>query len=264
MHQILDLFYNMTLPQAAWWLLVENVVLFGLSLAAGHLLLRLFAARRVTDPPPPLERREVLLAASCVLLNTLVTIAGWWLWTNGVMRIRRDTGLRAWLDVLVLLLAMDLFMYLFHRAAHHRWVYPVAHATHHLYDRPRPLNLFVLNPIEVLGFGALWLTVIALYPSSWLGIVVFLTLNLAFGTVGHLGVEPLPTRWMRLPILRHVGTSTFHAEHHDDGKHNFGFYTDLWDRLFGTVDPRYERGFGGPAATARGDGASPPASAAHR
>jgi sterol desaturase/sphingolipid hydroxylase (fatty acid hydroxylase superfamily) len=118
------------------------------------------------------------------------------------------------------------------------------HRTHHRYDKPRPLNLFVLNPFEVLGFGALWLGVIIVYSSTWAGMLGYLALNLIFGTMGHLGVEPLPRAFMRLPVLRHLGTSTFHARHHQDGDVNFGFYTDLWDRLFKTLYRRYEQTFG--------------------
>jgi sterol desaturase/sphingolipid hydroxylase (fatty acid hydroxylase superfamily) len=82
-----------------------------------------------------------------------------------------------------------------------------------------------------------------LYPASWLGTCVYLTLNLAFGLVGHLGVEPFPRAWARWWLARHVGSSTFHAEHHVRQRYNFGFYTLIWDRLFGTLDPRYVADF---------------------
>ena len=85
---------------------------------------------------------------------------------------------------------------------------------------------------------------ITLYRSSWLGIVIYLTFNLAFGMVGHLGVEPFPKSWARNRFLGLVGTSTFHAEHHQDFGANFGFYTLIWDRLFGTLHPRYAETFG--------------------
>lgn len=230
----LDDFAAMSGPQAAGWLMAINVATFFASLAAGEVLVRLFRGRPVTPPPEPLERAEVLWAALCVLLNGGVAVAGWFLWQAGHIHVRRDAGWRAVLDVFVLLLAMDLAMYVFHRVAHARWLFPLVHATHHRYDRPRPLNLFVLNPAEVLGFGGLWLAVLMLYPASWTGIVVYLGLNLAFGTLGHLGVEPFPRAWARLPVLRLLGSSTFHADHHQDARVNFGFYTTVWDRVFGT------------------------------
>jgi sterol desaturase/sphingolipid hydroxylase (fatty acid hydroxylase superfamily) len=145
---------------------------------------------------------------------------------------------------LALFVAMDFAMYVFHRIAHYPLLYPLAHRTHHAYESPRPLTLFVLNPIEVLGFGTLWLMLISGYASSIEGVLVYLAFNLAFGLVGHLGVEPAPATWLRLPVLRYVTTSTFHAEHHMDRYHNFGFYLLVWDRLFGTLSPDYAADFG--------------------
>ncbi|QEH31616.1 Fatty acid hydroxylase superfamily protein [Aquisphaera giovannonii] len=241
MNSILDAFARMSFGEALGWMLAENVILFAVAILAGHLLILASRSRRIGPPPPPVEGAEIAWAASCVALNTLVTVAGWGLWRSGYIVIRRDTGARAWLDAIVLLMLMDLAMYVTHRIAHHPWAFPLAHATHHHYDRPRPLDLFVLNPIEVLGFGALWLSVLWLYTSSWLGIVIYLTLNLAFGVVGHLGVEPLPESWAGHPVLRLLGTSTFHAGHHRDDGGNFGFYTSIWDILFGTLHPRIPR-----------------------
>jgi sterol desaturase/sphingolipid hydroxylase (fatty acid hydroxylase superfamily) len=105
--------------------------------------------------------------------------------------------------------------------------------------KPRPLTLFMLNPAENLAFGALWLFVIWVYPASWFGMSVYLVLNVLFGTMGHLGVEPLPAWFARTPIVRYVAGSTFHARHHQDLDSNFGFYTLIWDRLFGTLRKDY-------------------------
>jgi Delta7-sterol 5-desaturase len=238
MDWILDTLAPMRWPQAAGWLLFINVGVFVLSLAAGELLVRAFPGRRVAPPPEPLDRWEVIWAAACVVLNGGVAFAGWVLWRAGVITVVRDApAWRVALDVVVLLVAMDFLMYVFHRLAHARRLFPLVHSTHHRYDKPRPLNLFVLNPFEVLGFGALWLALLAVYPATWAGILVYLALNLAFGTLGHLGVEPFPPSVSRWPVLRHLGSSTFHADHHQDRDVNFGFYSDVWDRLFGTARP---------------------------
>ena len=61
---------------------------------------------------------------------------------------------------------------------------------------------------------ALLIVVILLTQASQVGIVIYLVFNLVFGLVGHLGVEPAPAAWLRLPLIRYVSTSTFHAEHH--------------------------------------------------
>ncbi len=237
------------LHEAPWWqavlvLLAENVLVLVVALLLGHLLVRRFEHRRVALPAPPLERLEVLVTISTVLLNTVTTLLGLFLWRAGIIAFREDAGLWAWLDVVVLLLVMDLAMYLLHRLAHHPRLFAVMHRLHHSYDRPRPLTLFILNPVENLSFGLLWLLVITAYPASWLGMSVYLTLNVLFGTVGHLGVEPLPAWWARVPLLRNLAGATFHARHHQDLGCNFGFYTLIWDRLFGTLRPGYWQSLG--------------------
>ena len=214
--------------------LAANFAVFAVALGFGELLLWHYRDNRVTEAPDPVEAAEIWLALSSVILNSLVTFAGWWMWRHGIITVRNETGWRIVFDTGVLLIVMDFAMYVLHRVAHHPVLFPLVHRTHHRYDRPRPLNLFVLNPFEVLGFGALWLLVLSLHAFIGWGIILFLSLNLAFGTIGHLGVEPFPRLWRRLPFVKHLGSSTFHADHHQNEHVNYGFYSDVWDRLFRT------------------------------
>ena len=233
MDTLLEPFRYWSLAEATALLLAQNIIVFTLALLFGSVLSRWFASRRVAAPAAPLSRAEVGIAAATVLINTAVTVVGWLLWRENIVRFRDDVGVRALLDVPVLLLGMDAAMYLLHRLAHHRWVFGWMHALHHRYVAPRPLTLFVLHPFETAAFGLLWLTVITFYPASWLGLSIYLALNVAFGIIGHLGVEPLGIL-ARIPILRFVANAQFHADHHADERHNFGFYTRVWDRLFRT------------------------------
>jgi sterol desaturase/sphingolipid hydroxylase (fatty acid hydroxylase superfamily) len=220
--------------------------MFGVAVVAGEYMVRRWSGNRITPVPGALSKPEVSLAAACVVLNGLVAVAGVVLWREGVIDLRpygEYSVLTLLLDALVLFIAMDFAMYVFHRVAHHPILYPIAHRTHHMYENPQPLTLFVLNPIEVLGFGGLWLVVLVLYTSSIEGILLYLTFNLAFGLVGHLGVEPAPSAWLGTPLLRYVSTSTFHAEHPTDRHHNFGFYLLVWDHLLGTLSPDYAAEF---------------------
>lgn len=250
--RLLAALWTLPFAQAALVVCALNVVVFWASLLGGWAAGRVFARRRVAPEPPPIGALELALSGICVLLNGAVAVAGLVLWRGGYLTLRPDEPLRVVRDVVVLFLVMDLGMYVTHRLAHHRLLFALVHATHHRYDRPRPLTLFVLNPFEVLGFGALWLAVLLVYPASPLGILIFLFLNVLFGVVGHLGVEPLPSGWVRWPLARSITTSTFHAVHHRDAEHNFGFYTLIWDRLLGTVAPGYVRTF-----TAAGRGSGP-------
>ena len=243
-HSLLASLYSMPLPALALWALLENGIIFFVCLGMGTFVVWRYRLCPIMPPPPPVTRAEILLAASCVILNSAVTVAGALLWRAGWITVRDTLSPGAiLLDALVLFLAMDLAMYIFHRAAHHPRLFSIIHSTHHRYEIVRPLTLFVLNPFEVLGFGGLWLVVLMLYPATWGGIILYLTLNIVFGLVGHTGVEPFPEQWLKLPLLRLVSTSTFHAEHHLDQEHNFGFYTLIWDNLFRTLSQMYRQDF---------------------
>lgn len=234
----------MPLWQAVLWSVLGNAVMFALSLLVGEWLVKVYHNKPVAEAPPPISREERLLALLCVALNALVAVVGIVLWRAGIIQLRPNGGgLSTVVDILLLILLMDFGMYVFHRVAHHPLLYPIIHLTHHKYENPRPLTLFVLNPFEVLGFGALLIVVILVSQASQAGIVIYLSFNLVFGLIGHLGVEPAPAAWLNLPVIRYISTSTFHAEHHQDKGHNFGFYTLLWDRLFGTLSPEYIQDF---------------------
>jgi Delta7-sterol 5-desaturase len=234
---------NMPLELVVLFSLLENLALFLVALFVGHLLVQRYHDRPTAPSPAPISRQEVFLTCSTIFLNSLITILGFLLWHVGFIVLRLDLDWRVLLDTVVLFLSMDLTMYLFHRSAHHPRVYPWLHATHHRYENPRPLTLFVLNPFEALGFGFLWLVVLLLYHTSWLGALIYLAINLLFGLLGHLGVEPFPQTWLTLPLLHTISTSTFHTQHHRDKEHNFGFYTLIWDHLFGTLSPTYQQDF---------------------
>lgn len=222
--------------EAALWSLLVNVVVFVVALAFGALSVRLFRGSPVSPEPEPLTGSELMLAAVCVVLNSGVMWAGWWLFREGALGVEAVASpVRVVVDALVLVAVMDLAMYLTHRLAHHPVIFRHVHGVHHRYERVRPLTLFVLHPLEVLGFGALWITVLVAHTFSLGGMLLYLTVNTLFGVVGHLGVEPVP-RWLRaLPVVRAIGTSSFHAGHHLSPRTNFGFYTSFWDRLFRTL-----------------------------
>ncbi len=247
MDSFLDFLRDAPLPLIAALAIGENCLILLVSVVIGEWLARRFANRPVVDARPPIDSAQVLLAVSTVLLNSLVTVLGLLLWRAGIITVRADTrALPVLRDFLVLVFTMDVFMYVLHRLAHIPLLFRLIHRTHHRYDSPRPLTLFVLNPFEALSFGLLWLALLSCYNATWLGMSLYLGFNVLFGLIGHIGVEPLPDRWKRLPVLRYLATSSFHAGHHGDDGHNFGFYTLIWDRVFGTLAPRYEDDFGRP------------------
>jgi sterol desaturase/sphingolipid hydroxylase (fatty acid hydroxylase superfamily) len=232
---LLEYFKTLGWLEAVPVFLAENLLVVLLALGFGYLLQVLFGRSRAMGPVQrPISRQEIRLAAYTLLINTVVTYAGFVLWRTGFITIRENFSWRILLDFVVLFLGMDLLMYVFHYVIHQTVLYRWIHALHHEYPEPQPIDLFVLHPLETFGFGGLWLLLMAVYPANFLAIFAYLTVNVLFGVVGHSAVEPFPTAWERAPLLRYIGSSGFHFQHHQSDQHNFGFYTSIWDRIFGT------------------------------
>lgn len=223
--------------------LIANLAIFFGSILLCWGLGRFFSRKRIFDRWEPLRPIECMAAAGAVALNAGVSVFGWWLWTEEVIVLKSSGTMRSIADCLLMILAMDLGMYGFHRLAHTPHLYRWIHRFHHRHEATNPISLFVLHPIEVAGFGGLMILFLVVYPMTFAGLIAYLSLNVIFGSLGHSGVEPFPSMIRKLPILRLIGTSTFHAEHHEHPRYNFGFYTLFWDRLFGTLDPDYDRRF---------------------
>ncbi len=237
-----------TLKGATFWeaigfFLVANAAVFAGSVALCWVLGAVFHRRRIFTEWEPLRPVELGAAVASIGFNAGVSFAGWWLWRNDFIRLKEGGVGVGILDGLVMLAAMDFGMYVLHRLVHDPRIFPWFHRFHHRHESTNPISLFVLHPVEVVGFGALMIAFLILYPMSFGGLVGYLVLNLLWGTLGHSGVEPFPKRFAAIPGLRLLGTSTFHAEHHENPRFNFGFYTLLWDKIFGTLDPDYARRF---------------------
>lgn len=233
-----------TLWQAAYYSLAINIFIFGQAMLLGKWVLSRPTSYLVAEKPPATTAFEWRMAGLTVLLNSFVNWLGWWLWQKDWIMVVHCYGWCVLTDLLFLFLTMDLAMYVLHRVAHHRLLYGWVHALHHRYENPQPISLFVLNPAETLGFGGLWLVLLCLRPVSWWAVIIYLTANLVFGLMGHLGIEPLPKKMAQHFFIKWFTTSTFHAHHHQDARVNFGFYTIVWDKLFNTLAKYYHSHFG--------------------
>jgi len=160
---------------------------------------------------------------------------GFWFWKEGVIIMQLSFSFYILIDFVLLFLAMDFLMFVFHFMIHKTPAHKYIHQLHHQAVDPKPIDLFVLHPLETICFGSLWLCLLWVYPFNFYSITLYLTLNVVFGMIGHLGLEPFPVALRNHTLVKFLGTSTYHHQHHQDVNHNFGFYTTLWDRLFGTL-----------------------------
>lgn len=219
--------YLLHLPTLSLWLLflAENVAIT---------LLVLYFGRLVQGVPNIYSAREWRICAMTNILNTIVTYIGFWMWKHGFIMISLEPSWVAVTDFLILFFAMDLLMFVFHFIVHKTFLFKAIHQLHHEAVNPTPIDLFILHPVEAIAFGGMWLVLLMLHSFHIYAVIIYLVVNVIFGLMGHLGMEPLPARFRNLPVVKYLGTSTFHHDHHQNVQYNFGFYTSIWDRLFGT------------------------------
>ena len=210
------------------FIFAENIVIFLASALVSELLCWFFRSRR-EGPSRQISRNEMRLATFCVFNNSIITLLGFYLWQINVIRLMPHTSLlKDILDFFILFFIMDFAMYVFHRLAHLKFIYPIVHKTHHVFIEVRPLTLF---------------SVLILYSPTWGAMMFYLIINVIFGSLGHLSIEPFPNRWMKVPILNHLTTRTFHSLHHESIDVNYGFYTTIWDKLGRSISANYTESF---------------------
>ncbi|HMV42666.1 MAG TPA: sterol desaturase family protein [Leptospiraceae bacterium] len=240
-----DWVWNWTFWELIFYSSILNLLIFVACIYTGRIFQKFFQKNKAYElMAENFSKIEIVFSISTVLINTIILLLGWVLWKNHFIKIKTDDSMPIIVfDALVLFLSMDVCMYFFHRIAHNPFIFNLVHTTHHEFKNPKPVTLFVLNPFETIGFGVLWLILLCLYSSSWYGMIFYLNLNTLFGLIGHLGVEPFPSNWVRIPILSKITTGTFHILHHQNLDYNFGFYTTIWDELFNTTHPEYKSRF---------------------
>ncbi len=215
-----------------------NVLLFFISVGCYTIFSRFSRNKSLQSAPQQLTSKDIWQSVLVTGCNALVFIAGFSFWQNDLLSVQDTTNvLLIAAEVVFLVIAMDFLMYVFHRAAHLPLFYKLFHLRHHRHESTNAISLFVLHPVEALGFGGLFVLVLFIYPFSYLAIAFYLFINLLWGTIGHLDKEILPKRFSALLQSGFLGTTRFHNDHHKLPHYNYGFYTVLWDRIFGTLSP---------------------------
>lgn len=227
---VLDWFRELSFREDLAVLVAANLLMYVGAFGLVALLQRQLPARLLNEGTTPLSAGDVLLSLGVVVVNVLVGVAGWWLWTSGRLELREASVAVAMLDLLLLVAWFDVTLYAFHRLLHTPALFRAVHARHHEHRDVNGLSLFVMNSAEAAGFGLLLILALRLHRFDVRAVLGFLFLNWLFGTVGHSGLR------FRSRLLRWLaGDSVFHHRHHATRAGNFGFFTPLWDRWLGTL-----------------------------
>jgi sterol desaturase/sphingolipid hydroxylase (fatty acid hydroxylase superfamily) len=214
--------------------------------ALGYLLFaRALGGRRIQSRPVTTSQlaHELGWSLSTSVIFAAIDVLVIVLSLKGVMRLRvleSTPALPEMIATVVLLLVFhDTYFYWQHRFLHWGPMFRFAHATHHRSINPTPFATFAFHPVEaVIEYG--YVPLVALFvPIHVMPLFVFGILMTALNAYGHGGIELSPKGFARHPIGRFLLTPTHHDLHHSTVDYNFGFYSNVWDRLMGTHHPGY-------------------------
>lgn len=232
---MLDILSQLSLPNLLVLSLLINVVLFLCSITLYTLVSKFSKQAQIQTTNQIITKGDIVLSIVVLVCNAAVFIFGEWLWELDIIKVAEDGLLSSiLLQIIVLIAAMDLLMYVFHRIAHLPIFYNQVHGKHHEHTSVNALSLFVLHPIEAIGFGLLFIVVLTLYSFNVWAITVYLVVNLIWGTIGHLNQGILKDNKVKKWISKVFCLSLFHNRHHQYPNCNYGFYTLFWDKLFNT------------------------------
>lgn len=233
---MLDLLLLLSRVELVSFSLLLNAILIGVSVLFYHFCTTYCGGKKIQTSTEPISKEDLRLTLVVLVCNSIVFLVGFELFRIDVIQVTENSS---WatiiLQTIVLICMMDFLMYVFHRIAHSPVFYKAVHQRHHKHESVNCISLFVLHPLEAIGFGLVFILCLLVYSFSVQAIAIYLFINLIWGTIGHLNDEILKGNTIAKFLKKNVlGLSLFHNHHHQYPNHNFGFYTVIWDKFFGT------------------------------
>lgn len=143
----------------------------------------------------------------------------------------------------VMFIMHDLFFYIIHRMMHHPAIFKYVHLVHHQSVNPSPWAAYAFHPLEAIAEQGIVVIFYFAFPIHITHLAIFFLFSIIYNVYGHLGYEIYPRGFNKTLIGKWINTSTNHNQHHQYFKGNYGLYTLIWDRLFGTIRSDYDERF---------------------
>ena len=141
---------------------------------------------------------------------------------------------------ILMLFIHDTYFYWIHKLIHTKKLYVKVHRTHHYSPVPTPFDGYAVTPTEAIAELA-FLPILSLVMPMHLGVfVAFGGFYVFYNSYLHMGYEVLPKFWVKVAPFKYINTAVHHDQHHSMIRYNFGLYFNIWDRIMGTLNPKYE------------------------
>lgn len=135
------------------------------------------------------------------------------------------------------LILYDTWFYWIHRLLHLKPFYRF-HALHHKSVAPTVWSNHHETITEAFLNQAFYLILPFILPIPWQMLIVQKIYDQISGMLGHAGFEHFASPANRSPFP--LASTVFHDQHHAYFSYNYGHTFSIWDRLMGTLYPRYD------------------------
>ena len=198
-------------------------------------------------------RAEMVQSAKALLPISAMMATGLWAQRHGLTLFAplelSWTSFLAMLAVSVIL--FDAWFYWAHRVMHWRPLYRF-HRLHHRSVAPTVWSTYSDDLIDAVVHQSYLLIAPLLLPVPPAVLIAQRLYDHVNGQIGHAGFEYFAAGTARRPWP--LVCTTFHDQHHELFRCNYGNFFSVWDRLMGTIHPAYDAKV---AAMAEGEPSSP-------
>ncbi len=234
-----------------WGVSSRYFLIAGLSFLLLYLVFNKKIAHQKIQQRYPLQadyRREILYSILTMLIFTgivfgLLFVPAVKQHTTFYKEINKYGWLYFWLAFPLMFFMHDVYFYCTHRLMHHKKLFRIFHLLHHKSTNPSPWAAYAFHPLEALVEAGIFFIFLFTIPMHPLHIGLFFLFMIVYNIYGHTGWEMYPKNFSRHWLGRWINTSINHNQHHQYFKGNYGLYTLIWDRLFGTIRNDYEDKF---------------------
>lgn len=189
-----------------------------------------------------IKETVLLLFVNHVLILPLVTI-GYYIKNESPFRMDFES-LPSCFEVIwqtvFFMLCDDFSFYWSHRFLHWDRIYPYIHKIHHKYVNTVSIASEYAHPLEFI-FGNVLTANLGPFLLGkrvhFFTALMWIVLRIAETTDGHCGYE---FSWSPYRLLPMSGSSEYHNYHHISFKGNYASFFTYLDRVFGTVNVRYQ------------------------
>ena len=137
----------------------------------------------------------------------------------------------------------DAYFYWSHRFMHHPKIFKYVHLIHHKSTNPSPWTSYAFHPLEAVIEAFIIVVIAFTIPTHYLAITLYMLFQIMYNVYGHLGFEIMPKKFNKHFVGKWMNTSVAHNMHHHYFNDNYGLWTTIWDRMFGTMNPKYDEAY---------------------